>query len=177
MCVSADQNDKLLLPLPDSNQFMRVAHTVNSGDWLNSMRYYLLTVTLLNGVWEVVQLPLYTLWHQGSTGAIIFAVLHCTLGDAMIASSSLLLALLFFGSPAWPKQRFWRVACSAILIGVCYTVYSEWKNTTISQSWAYSSLMPSVFGIGLAPLAQWLVIPSGVFWWIAKRPALSSSDR
>ena len=153
---------------------MRAADPVNSGYWLNSMRFYLLAVTLLNGVWEVLQLPLYTLWKHGSAGEIIFAVLHCTLGDAMIASFSLLLALLCFGGNAWPQQRFWRVAGSAILIGVCYTIYSEWKNTAVSQSWAYSVLMPSVFGIGLAPIAQWLVIPSGVFWWVYKRTVRAS---
>ncbi len=57
---------------------MRAVDPVNSGYWLSSMRFYLLAVTLFNGVWEVVQLPLYTLWNTGSAGEIIFAVLHCT---------------------------------------------------------------------------------------------------
>ncbi|MDO9236468.1 MAG: hypothetical protein Q7U28_10630, partial [Aquabacterium sp.] len=57
----------------------------------------------------------------------------------------------------------------AILNGIGYTVYSEWHNTTVTLNWAYSTAMPRIFGIGLSPVAQWLVIPSFVFWWIHRR--------
>jgi hypothetical protein len=40
-----------------------------------------------------------------------------------------------------------------------YTVWSEWFNTQVTPSWQYAESMPRVFGIGLAPLAQWLAIP------------------
>jgi hypothetical protein len=43
----------------------------------------------LNLVWEVAQLPLYTLWVEATPGEIAFAILHCTGGDAMIAAASL----------------------------------------------------------------------------------------
>ena len=48
--------------------------------------------------------------------------------------------------------------------GVAYPIYSEWLNMTVRQSWAYSSLMPvlPVTGTGLAPLLQWIVVPSTV---------------
>jgi hypothetical protein len=29
--------------------------------------------------------------------------------------------------------------------------------------------MPTLLGIGLAPMAQWLVIPGAVFWWLHRR--------
>jgi hypothetical protein len=47
---------------------MRGTMPVNFGCWLDSIRFYLVVVRLLNGVWEVVQPPLYALWHIGSTG-------------------------------------------------------------------------------------------------------------
>ena len=65
------------------------------------------------------------------------------------------------GAPAWPIASFGRVAAATILLGIAYTAWSEYLNTSIRGSWSYSELMPVVppFGTGLAPLAQWLVVP------------------
>ena len=62
-------------------------------DWLQSLRRYLSVSIVANLVWEILQLPLYTLWATGTRREQAFAVLHCTIGDAMIAGLSLLAAL------------------------------------------------------------------------------------
>jgi hypothetical protein len=134
--------------------------------WLRTLRQYVLSVTLLNFLWEILQLPLYTLWSSKNNRDILFAVLHCTAGDLMIAVLCLMLSLLLAGSPEWPYHRFKAVALSTILFGVGYTIYSEWHNITVTHAWAYAAEMPVLFGIGLAPLAQWIVIPSVIFWRI-----------
>jgi hypothetical protein len=41
-----------------------------------------------------------------------------------------------------------------------YTAFSEWLNVSVRGSWDYALSMPQVFGIGLAPLIQWLVVPT-----------------
>lgn len=122
---------------------------------------YLPRVALLNLVWEIAQLPLYTLWHDGTPGEIAYAVAHCTAGDAVIGGLALLaaLALLRPGPPStWPLAR---IAALTTAFAVVYTLYSEWLNTSVRQAWAYSELMPvlPVAGTGLAPLAQWLTLP------------------
>lgn len=91
-----------------------------------------------------------------------FAVLHCTAGDLIIAALALLAALLLSGGTDWPRRGATRVFVVAILFGVAYTIYSEWMNTTIRGSWSYDPLMPRLpwLDIGLAPLAQWVVVPS-----------------
>jgi hypothetical protein len=84
----------------------------------------------------------------------------------------LTVALVVTGDGEWPQQRFQRVAILAILLGLAYTVFSEWLNVVVRASWAYSDLMPVVtaFGlrVGLSPLLQWLVIPTAAFM-ITKR--------
>lgn len=129
----------------------------------------MLLVTLLNVFWEYLHLPLYTIWTSGSGREIVFAVLHCTAGDILIATFSLVFSLLLAGTEEWPKQRFKVIALITILNGVAYTVYSEWHNTTVTLSWAYSTAMPRLLGIGLSPVAQWVLIPGFVFWWIHRR--------
>lgn len=134
------------------------------------VRQYIGWTLALNLVWEIVQLPLYTIWATGRGTEIAFAVVHCTAGDVLIALVSLLLAAVIAAGPHWPHSKYWRVACLAMLFGVSYTVYSEWNNTVITRSWSYAAAMPQIFGIGLSPVAQWLVIPAFVFWRLYPAP-------
>jgi hypothetical protein len=105
----------------------------------------------------VLQLPLYTAWTTGTRKQQAFAVVHCTVGDAMIAGLPLLVALALFARTPWPSGSAARVYAASLAFGVGYTIY-EWLNTGVRRSWAYSGLMPvvPVIGTGLAPLMQWL---------------------
>ena len=125
---------------------------------------YLAAVALLHLLWEIAQLPLYTLWSESSPAAMAFAVVHCTVGDVLIAAISLYVAIVVCGKAHWPQMRYRRVAVVAVAIGVAYTVFSEWNNTVVSRVWAYSPWMPTLWGIGLSPVLQWFVIPSLAFW-------------
>ncbi len=140
--------------------------------WLGAMRRYLMFIVFGNLLWETAHLPLYTVWQNGSAGEIAFAAIHCTGGDVLIATAALVGALLLLGNARWPEERYGAVAAFALVAGVGYTVFSEWLNTAVRGSWAYTNLMPtlSLIGPGLSPLAQWIVIPLAAFWW-ARRPA------
>lgn len=112
-------------------------------------------------------MPLYTLWDTGTRVEIAFAAIHCTGGDIMIASLTLLVALLLFGNNHWPRQSFLTVALAMIVFGIGYTIFSEWLNIVIRKSWAYNDAMPVVpiIDVGLTPLLQWIVIPTVAMWW------------
>lgn len=144
-----------------------------SGAWLPFIRRYVIFIAVANLIWEFAQLPLFTIWDDGTTGEIIFAVVHCTGGDLLISGATLLLVLMAAGTSNWPHERFLLVASLTIVGGLAYTIFSEWLNTEIRGSWAYSDLMPTLpmVGTGLSPLAQWIVIPITGFWW-AYRPII-----
>lgn len=143
-------------------------HDTKSGltklPWLAFLRRYVLAVALLNFIWEIGQLPLYSLWYEQGAAQISYAVVHCTLGDVGIAALALLGSLLIFGNSDWPRERYGAVATAAILAGFVYTGYSEWLNVFVQRSWSYAPSMPivPVLGVGLSPLMQWMIIPSGV---------------
>jgi hypothetical protein len=148
--------------------------TAVAGAWLIVLRRYVFAMGLGNLVWEFAQLPLYTVWEEGSAGKIAFAALHCTGGDVLIASLALLAALLVLANVRWPHARYRTVATAAVVGGLGYTIYSEWLNTEIRGGWAYRHWMPQLPLIGtgvsyLSPLARWLVVPPLAFWW-ARRP-------
>jgi hypothetical protein len=135
--------------------------------WLPALRAYLALSAGLHLVWEIVQLPLYTLWRTGTPGEIAFAVAHCTAGDVMIASLALLAALALLGSADWPAAGLARVLAAAVAVGIAYTIYSEWVNTRVRGSWAYAEWMPvlPMLGTGLSPLLQWVVVPPLAMHW------------
>jgi hypothetical protein len=140
--------------------------------WRVVLRRYLIVAAAGNLAWETAQLPLYTIWREGTARALTIAVLHCTAGDLLIATAALLLSLALLGK-GWPDNQtaFRRVAMAAIMAGIGYTIFSEWLNIVVRQSWSYSELMPVIpgLGTGLSPIAQWLVVPSTAFWWAQRR--------
>lgn len=105
------------------------------------------------------------------------AVLHCTLGDVLIGTVALVAALAVAGSPAWPNENVVGVTVAIVIVAVNYTAYSEYVNTSVRKSWAYTEWMPTLpwLGTGLAPLAQWVVVPVLALAW-ASRGSGSSKD-
>jgi hypothetical protein len=124
---------------------------------------YLPWLAGLNLAWEIAHVRLYTLWQEAQAAYIAFSIAHCTLGDVLIGGVALLLALILGREGALAYWRWGRVAALAMILGAGYTVFSEWMNLTILRSWSYSEAMPRLnlggFDMGLAPLAQWLVVP------------------
>lgn len=117
----------------------------------------------LNLVWELAQLPLYTIWREATAAGIAYAVLHCTAGDGFIAGFSFVTAAAVTRRSDWPLTAPRRGAVSAVAFGIAYTIFSEWYNVYQLRSWAYTSSMPLVGGIGLSPLLQWGVVPMATF--------------
>ena len=119
-----------------------------------------------NLVWEVFQLPFYTLWQEGTPRTRLFAILHCTSGDVMIGTAALLASVMLFGRRGWPGLNHGRVLATATLAGLAYTVFSEWINTQVTMSWRYADSMLQVppLGTGIAPLLQWIVVPPLAYW-------------
>jgi hypothetical protein len=137
-----------------------------STNWAQAFRHYLGVSIAANLVWEILQLPLFAIWTTGTMGQKAFAVVHCTGGDAMIAGFALVSALILFGRPAWPNSATATVYAASLALGIGYTIYSEWLNTSVRATWAYSELMPvlPVLGTGVSPLLQWLVVPTLAMW-------------
>ena len=138
--------------------------------WLRALRMYVALIALGNLAWEILHLPLYTIWTTGTRGEQAFAVLHCTGGDVLIALAALTLALVIAGERGWPA-----VATLTIVFGVAYTTFSEWHNVYVRRSWAYSEWMPLLriagYQICLSPILQWVVV-LGVALWAAARASV-----
>lgn len=138
--------------------------------WSFILRRYLPRLALCSLAWEIVQLPLYTVWAESRLEWIAFAVGHCTVGDAMIGTAALVLALILIRAgerASWPKTG---IVMLMVFLAVAYTVLSERINLA-RGSWSYSAWMPILpwVEVGLAPVAQWIIVPTLAWWWANRR--------
>ena len=124
-------------------------------------RRYLVIMAGANLAWEVAQLPLYTIWHTASWAYLMFATLHCWVGDLLIAAAAFTCGALIAGR-FWPMRGYVHAGLLTVGLGIAYTVFSEWLNVVVRESWAYAPAMPRVppLGTGLTPLLQWLLLPT-----------------
>jgi hypothetical protein len=144
----------------------------------SGLRRYMLVVAAGNFLWEMLQLPAFADWREGSWSWLAFIVAIGTAGDILIAATSLLLGLAAFGNRHWPEDSasYWRAAVAAALLGLGYTAYSEWRHAVVLRYWRYSALMPVVphLGIGVLPLLQWMLIPAAAFCYARPRCSVTA---
>jgi len=138
--------------------------------WTAYLRRYVLCVAVASVLWESAQMPLYTLWRTATPEELVADVLKCTAANILIATASLVAGLLLTGrTTRWRRLSVGTITATCV-IGVGYTIYSEWMNVYVKGTWAYSDLMPIVPGleVGVSPLVQWVVLP-GVGILLAER--------
>lgn len=149
---------------PERNQ--RVTATPPRS-WRDVPEVLLIVLALpLELLWEIAQFPLYTVWHQGDWGYILYGLVHCTLGDLLILLVAYELVALLCRNRRWYAKS---VALGGVLFtlgGAAYTVFSEILNVRIKGTWDYTNAMPIVpmLAIGGTPFLQWLLIPPTLLW-------------
>jgi hypothetical protein len=115
----------------------------------------------LNFSWEVIQTYFYTL-RDSPFVTMLYGWFHCTLGDVIITLGSFWLISMMSHNRRWFLNLKRLNFIVFVLVGLVYTVFSEWANVHILKSWNYNQLMPIIpwIKVGLTPFFQWLVVPS-----------------
>ena len=92
----------------------------------------------------------------------------------MIGLGALTAALLLVRAHAAATWNWLAIAAIATLLGLAYTLFSEWLNTEVRAAWAYTQAMPVLrvadTEYGLTPLLQWLLLPPLALWLARRRP-------
>ena len=109
--------------------------------------------------WELAQAQ----WFADHAGARLSSYAwHCFVAawaDVLIAAASYGLTALLFRRTRWALEaKTLGPAILWITFGLVITVLIE-LSATASGRWTYAPSMPTVLGIGLLPLAQWILVP------------------
>lgn len=116
----------------------------------------------LNFFWEMTQSAWYADVARKTYEDILVSRLHCTLGDVAI------LLVAYWIAAGLARDRYWVTAlrpsdlAAFTGLGLGYTIVSEWVNVDLRSAWGYAETMPRLpwIGTGLAPVLQWLILPT-----------------
>jgi hypothetical protein len=122
----------------------------------------------LSLAWEILQSPLYADTFEASWRTLAYNRLHCAGGDALMLLVAFWIVALGWGR-LWVSTTRRAPFALFLTIGIAYTTVSEHVNVHLVRRWAYSPWMPTVAGIGLVPLLQWVVVPTLAVWGARRR--------
>lgn len=114
---------------------------------------------LLHFLWEWLQSPFYADTFEESFLTLFWNRAHCTLGDGLITLVAFWSAALVGGGRQWYRASRLPALVVFLMSGLAYTAWSEYWNVQVVRTWDYSPWMPVIWGIGMAPLAQWIILP------------------
>ncbi len=126
---------------------------------------------VLNFLWEMLQAPLFDGMAQAPHGFAVRICLVATFGDIAIALFAYLAAVLV-GGRRWIRSPELGPTAVFLAVGLAVTVTYELIATRLLVRYEYSAAMPTILGIGLAPIAQWIVIPLLVIGAVRDRAGL-----
>ena len=118
-----------------------------------------------------MQLPLFSGFDEVHYFTVIWHCTKATGGDVVIS------LVAFWTASLVVRSRFWFLALKVLPIsvflaaGLLITVIFELLATGPLQRWTYSEAMPLLpfTGVGLSPLAQWIVLPLLQLWFVRRQ--------
>lgn len=124
----------------------------------------------VNFVWEMLQAPLFVGMLEMPRWDATALCLQAAAGDAVMIVIAFVVVALGTQDRTWmlrPRPaRLWAFALLAALQGLAL----EWLSLRL-QRWSYGPAMPvePLFGLGLTPILQWLILPLALLWAVGRR--------
>jgi hypothetical protein len=119
-----------------------------------------LTTAALHFVWEMGQGRWFASMAPLSFRRATLLCARATVGDVVITAVAFGIAAATARSAHWPEGKGPALLPLALFIasGLAMTVAYEIHAIAIGQ-WSYAETMPTIAGVGVLPILQWLVIP------------------
>jgi hypothetical protein len=125
---------------------------------------------LLNLVWESLHAPLFIFKEQSSWSALTACLLFCAGVDAVMMVSIHWVVVLIRQDRSWffRGKRVDKVLLALTALTLAFA--SEYAAVHYRNLWRYSERMPliPIAQIGLAPMLQWVILPTVIFAIIGK---------
>jgi hypothetical protein len=120
-------------------------------------------VVALNFAWEMAQGGLFVGMSAMPFWAATLRCFRAALGDLAITALAFFVAALAARDVRWPASSRPLVPFFVFLaVGLSITIALE-RYAIATSRWRYEQFMPLILGIGLLPIAQWVVVPAVVF--------------
>ena len=146
--------------------------SINTNRILNAPELHIsIFAFLLNFVWELMQMPLFTGFADFQYYQVILNCMKATFGDVVIS------LVAFAGACLIARSRMWIIltknsgVVAFLAIGLVITIVFELLATGPLNRWEYGELMPMVpvIGVGVSPVAQWIILPLLRLWFVKRQ--------
>ena len=150
-------------------------HTSNRSDgprWSRTPEVSVVIFSLLlNLAWEFWQTPFFSGLAQGPHWKGVLLCTRAALGDAFISLLAYWVVCVAARTRQWGKRPTKGQVVLFVGLGLAVTVILEVLATRVFDRWSYSGAMPVVpgLGVGLLPIAQWLLLPPLVLWLVRRQ--------
>ena len=88
--------------------------------------------------------------------------------DVVISGAAYVSAALMARNAAWVRRRNALPYAVYFAFGLLVTILIE-RWAIGSGRWSYAAGMPTIGGIGATPLAQWIIVPTAIAWFVRWR--------
>lgn len=132
----------------------------------------------VNFAWEMLQAPLFVGMLEMPRWDATALCLQAAAGDAVMIVIAFAAVALGARDRAWTLSlRFGHLSAFAFL-AASQGLALEWVSLRLER-WTYGPAMPvdPVFGLGLAPILQWLILPLMILWAVRRRERRSGPAR
>lgn len=130
--------------------------------------FFTTAVFFLHFIWEMAHGGLFVGMKEQSLAEATLRCSKATLGDLVITAIAYTLAALTVRRIHWPLMPSFVTTSLFLATGLVITIGFE-QFALATSRWAYAREMPRLFGVGISPIAQWIVIPLlelPLFKWI-----------
>lgn len=145
---------------------------MNNKTFLNAPELHIgIVAFFLHFVWELIQTPLYECFRDMHYYTVVLLIIRATLGDVLISLAA------FWSASVAVRSRFWIIDKGKkglwvfLGMGMLITVVFEELATGPLNLWEYADAMPilPILGTGLAPVAQWVILPLLQLWFVRRQ--------
>lgn len=149
-------------------------HAPNRSDgprWLSTPEVNVVIFSLpLKLAWEFWQVSFFADLAQGPHWRSVLRCTQAAVGDVFISLLAYWAVCVTTRTRWWVKRPTSAQVVIFIGVGLAVTVLLEILATRVFGRWSYSETMPVVpgLGVGLLPLAQWLLLPPIVLWFVRR---------
>lgn len=119
----------------------------------------------LSLAWEILQSPFYADTYEAPISKLVYNRIHCSVGDVIILLSAFWIVAAIWGR-RWMSMARSKPLLLFLALGLAYTAFSQYLNVHVNGSWSYSVWMPVLYGLGMVPLLQWILVPTLVLWTV-----------
>ena len=103
-------------------------------------------------------------------------MLRASAGDALYLFAIYILGGFFFKDFFWIRALSFRMCAFTISLGVLFAIGIEYKGLYLLSKWSYAKAMPTVFGLGISPLAELAVTGLATFFIVGFLARLSDGE-